>query len=343
MKAVVLGRAPGRPGAEVVDLPVPDAGPGELLVRMSACGLCGTDIEKLKGEYTASAPSLGHEAVGVVAKTGRSVAGFREGDRVFPHHHVACGECYFCRRGSETMCAEYRKSNIKPGGFSEFFVVPAWNVARGGVLKIPPDMDLELASLIEPVACCVRALDACSVAGGDSVLVAGAGPVGLLHAILLRSLGAEVIVSDVSKPRLEFARSIGAGAVLDASDPGVVLKARELASGRGVDVAIVASGSPKALTQALGAVRKGGKLCLFGIPPKGSMLEYDLSDVYNADISIVPSYGATEKETPKAVQALAARKSEFRSLITHRFRITEFGAAVSAASSGEAMKVLITA
>lgn len=342
MKAVLLKRSSAGLKAEATEVAVPRIGQGELLVEMKACGLCGTDLEKLKGEYTASAPVLGHEAVGVVSAVGSGDTGLRVGDRVFPHHHVACGGCYYCEHGDQPMCTDYRGSNLDPCGFSEFFRVPRWNVVRGGVLRLPGEMTFELGALIEPLACCIRALGRCEVKPGDSVLVAGAGPVGMSLSILLDLLGAEVMVSDVAGARLEFIRTAGAGTPMDAKSPGYPEEVRRRTGGRGVDVGIVASGSAKAVSQTLKAVRKGGRLCLFGVPTKGSMLDYDLSDIYNSDVSIRPSYGATEVETAKAVAALTKDRERFMGLITHKFPIEDFEAAVRAASDGTAMKVLVT-
>lgn len=344
MKTVLLRkpRAPGTIGAEVSEVPTPEAGAGELLVEMKACGLCGTDIEKARGEYTAALPILGHEAVGVVASLGKGVVGIREGDRVFAHHHVPCYECYYCLHGNETACEEYKSSNIYPGGFSEFFRVPKWNVSKGGILTLPPLLGFEEASLIEPTGCCVRALDKCKVNEGDSVLVVGAGPVGILHSILLRSRGAKVMISDVSEPRLRFAEKSRVECVIDAGKQDVAREVRQSTADRGADVAIVASGSPKAVLQALKSVRKGGRLCLFGVPAKGSVLDYDLSDLYNSEISLVPSYGATEAETATALGLIAADTEKFRHVITHTFPIAEFARAVETSTSGAGMKVVIT-
>ncbi len=341
MKAVLL-RQPGggRPGAEVCEVPVPAIGEGELLVEMRACGLCGTDIEKARGEYTSALPILGHEAVGVVSAVGDGAQGVREGDRVFAHHHVPCHECYYCQRGDETTCKEYRGSNIHPGGFAEFYRVPKWNVENGGVLKIPPGLDFETATLLEPMGCCIRALDKCDVEAGDAVLVVGAGPVGILHSLLLRQARAEVLISDVSARRLEFARKTGA-ATIDAGKGDVAGTVKAATEGRGADVAIVAAGNAKAIRQALLAVRKGGKVCLFGIPPKGSVLDYDLADVYSSEVSLVPSYGATRGETDKALEILGRHAAAFRAVITRKFAVEDFAAAVEAALSGEEMKVVI--
>lgn len=344
MKSIILNRGsrPGDTRAEVVDLPVPRIGPGELLVELKVCGLCGTDVEKLRGEYTAAMPVLGHEAVGVVSQAGPS-SGFREGDRVFPHHHVPCYECYYCKRGSETMCDHYKTSNLDPGGFSQLFRVPAWNVKHGGVLRLPDGVGFEEASLIEPLACCVRALDRCAVEAGDCVLVAGAGPVGMTHSILLRGMGARVIMSDVSETRLAFAEKHGADEVLDASRTDVPVRVREMTGGRGADLSIAASGSQKAIVQALRSVRRGGRVCVFGVPPRGSVLDYDVSEAYNSEMSILSSYGASDRDTAKALSLISEHPIDFGALITHRFEIEEFQKAVEVASGATGMKVVITA
>jgi L-iditol 2-dehydrogenase len=344
LKAVLLRNAgpPGTVGVEVSDVPVPQIGGGELLVEMKACGLCGTDIEKARGEYTAALPVLGHEAVGVVTSVAGETIGFREGDRVFAHHHVPCGECYYCVRGDETACKQYRGSNIYPGGFSEFYRVPEWNVSKGGVLRLPEQLGFDVATLIEPLGCCLRALHKCGVGPDNSVLVVGAGPVGILHSILLLSRTAKVMVSDISEPRLAFARRTRVESVIDARRKDVAKEVRERTAGRGADVAIVASGSQKAVLQAFRSVRTGGKICLFGVPAKGSILDYDLSNIYNAEVSMLPSYGTTDVETAEALSLIAADPERFQPVITHRFHIPEFPSALETAVSGAGMKIVIT-
>jgi L-iditol 2-dehydrogenase len=312
------------------------------MVEMKACGLCGTDIEKMHGEYTNAMPVLGHEAVGVVVALGEGVAGMKEGDRVFPHHHVPCYQCYYCRHGSETMCADYRTSNLDPGGFSERFRVPAWIVNKGGVLILPPQVRDEEATMIEPVACCIRALSQCAAVACDSVLVVGAGPVGMSHALLLNSMKVRVMISDVSRPRLQFAEQAGVGSVFYAGETDIPSAVKNETAGRGADLAIVASGSQRALTQALKSVRRGGVVCLFGIPVVSTVFEGSISDLYNSNVSIIPSYGAVESDTAKALDVMARKAVEFGSLITHKFPLDKFDQAVEAAVSGQAMKVVLT-
>ena len=342
MKSIVLrsgaGKAGMRPGIEEMDVPSP--GRGEIVVRMEACGLCGTDLEKMRGEYTASMPVLGHEAAGVISAVGDGVTSFRVGNRVFPHHHVPCYECYLCKSGDETMCDMYRKSNILPGGFSEYFRVPEWNVAKGGVLPLPDEVTFEEGALVEPAACCLRGIRKHARAG-ETVLVVGAGPVGLMHALLLEPMEVRVIISDIIKPRLESAEKMRVGIVLDASKDDVPGRLRAETQGRGADLAIVASGSRAAIMQALGSIRKGGRVCLFGVPAKGSVLGYDISELYNSGQHIVTTYGADDVDT-KAALGIIASNPDFARLVTHRFPLSRFDEAVAAATEGEAMKVVVT-
>lgn len=313
---------------------------GEILVGMKACGLCGTDIEKMRGQYTVSLPVLGHEAVGIVAEVAKEVTGLKIGDRVFPHHHVPCYRCYFCKHGSETMCPHYRATNLDPGGFSEYFRVPAWNLSHGGVLKIPERISFEAASFIEPTACCIRSLKRCQASEGDTVMIAGAGPIGLIHLMLLKLEKATTIVTDISGKRLSFAKKLGARHIFNPSETDVPKNVKEETEGRGADIAIVASGNPQAIVQALSSVRRGGKVCLFGVPVKGSYLNHDFSDIFNSEVSIISSNAATETETKAALKLLKDRKFNPAPLIT-KFKLGRFHKAVEAAEKQECVKPVI--
>jgi L-iditol 2-dehydrogenase len=337
MKSVLLRNGK----AELTELPTPELKKGEILVKMQACGLCGTDLEKLRGEYTSAMPVLGHEPTGIVADLYDLDLDLKKGDKVFAHHHVGCGECHFCRSGSETMCQMYKSSNIYPGGFSEYFKIPAWNVSRGAVLKLPDSMPFEVGALIEPTACCIRGLESVLTGKEKYAFVAGCGPVGLTHIALLRQKGITVFGSDVSRKRLDFAEELGASAVFEPGKGDVVEGVRQLTSGRGADISVVASGNQAALSQAISATRRGGRVLLFGVPARGSKLDNDLSEVFSSEISILTSYGATERETVLAMEMLAEGKLDLFKIVSHRIPLADFERAVELSSSGEALKIVI--
>ena len=214
------------------------------------------------------------------------------------------------------------------------------NVSKGGVLRLPDEMSFEIGSLVEPVACCLRAIRN-HARSGETALVAGAGPVGVMHALLLEPMEVKVIISDISRPRLDFAEKMRLGTVLDASREEVSQRVKSETQGRGADLAIIASGSKEAIMQGLASVRRGGRVCLFGVPPKGSVLGYDISELYNSGQRVVTSYGATDVDTKEALGILDSNP-EFGRLITDRFPLSRFGDAVEAASGGRAMKVVVT-
>jgi len=329
-------------GIEVKEVMKPKVRNGDILVEMKVCGLCGTDLEKMHGQYTAAKPVLGHEAAGIVVETTEDTKQFAVGDRVFPHHHTPCNNCKFCNKGNKTMCIQYRSSNLDPSGFSEYFRVPAWNIKQGGVLQLPEKVSFEEASFIEPIACCIRGLSRSKVSSDDTVLVIGAGPVGLTHLQLLKNIGSDILISDINKKRLNIAKLQGATKTYDITDGDVPTRVREDTDGLGVDVALIATGNPKGIIQALKAVRKGGTVCLFGVPVIGSFLNYDFSDVFNSEISIISSYGATETETKKALELIKTHQVDPASLITDRFAIDKFEEAVNKATKGGGMKIIIT-
>jgi L-iditol 2-dehydrogenase len=317
---------------------------GDVIVKMRACGLCGSDLEKIYGQYGMSSGRLGHEPAGQVVAVGDSVKDFQPGDRVFIHHHVACYSCHYCLHGDYTMCPSYQTSNITPCGLAEEFLVPEWNVSRGGLIRLPDDISFDQASLVEPLACCIRAMNKCSFQKGDDIAVFGAGPAGLMHVLLAKAFGAgKVFVIDVNDFRLEFARRYGVAAFSARSDSDLVMKVRNDTGGRGVDVCVVATGSVNALLQSFELTRRGGKIMLFGVPPRGSDLSYDMSKLYSNEHTLIPSYAASEIETNQALKLLAENRIDIESIITHRFDISDAAAAVRCAHEAkDAMKVIVT-
>ena len=250
-------REPSTISIEETDKPV--LGSGDILVQMHACGICGSDLEKVFGKYGQPSMKLGHEPAGIVLDVGSNVNDFTKGDRVFTHHHVPCYSCHYCKHGNETMCKKYYETNLSPCGLSEEYVVPEWNVSHGGVLKLPDSMTFEEAAMIEPLACCVRSWSKYSFQEGDSAAIFGVGPTGMMHVMLAKSKKfSKIFCLDVNDFRLDFAKKFNVSEAINSMDEKRVDKIIKQTEGRGVDVAIVATSNLKALEDAIEIVRKGG-------------------------------------------------------------------------------------
>lgn len=340
MKAVFVA-SPN--GVIVKDVPEPHPKDDEIVVRMRVCGLCGSDLEKTTTSYGMGSTRLGHEPVGEIAKVGNNVTGFKEMERVFTHHHVPCYSCYYCSHDAETMCDSYQLNNLEPCGLSEEFLVSSMHIQRGGVLKLPTSVTDEEASLIEPLACCIRALTKCDLKGIDDIVIMGAGPVGIMNALLARDAGVKrVILIDPNEFRLNFGKRMGFEVLHPINDEEKTRSIKDVLSGRGADLVVVATGNQKAFTQSLKMLRKGGSIVLFGVPARSSFVNIDLSFLYANEISILSSYAATEVETNQALKLLADRRLNFGSLITHQFNLENSESAFRCAHDAlNAMKVVI--
>lgn len=326
----------------LVETELPNVNDDEMLIRMQSCGICGSDLEKVYGNYGMQSLRVGHEPAGVVIKVGKNLKKFKEGDRVFVHHHVSCYSCRYCLQGNYTMCNNYQTSNIDPCGLSEQFIVPKWNIEHGGVLKLPESMSYDEAALIEPFACCIRGLNKISIKHGDNVAILGSGPTGVMHALLAKLWGANnIVVSDVNDFRLKFVENYGVTTVnLNTQNLNDVVN--NCTEGLGVDATILATGSIKAFESSLEITRRGGKILLFGVPSVGSKFAIDLDLLYSNEQIIIPSYGASEIETNQAISLMADKSIDLLPLVTHRFQIRESRIAFKCAHEGsDAMKVLI--
>jgi L-iditol 2-dehydrogenase len=335
----------GGKGVSVEDVRTPSVGEQDVLVRMRACGLCGSDLEKVYGNYGMHSSRLGHEPTGELIKVGKSVKGFDVGDKVFVHHHVSCYACHYCWHGDFTMCNMYQISNIEPCGLSEQFLVPAWNVGRGGLVKLPENITFDEACLIEPLSCCIRSLAKCKLQNGDDIAIVGAGATGLMHVILANLAGAKnTVVFDINQFRLDFAeKHFGVVGYNPNTDKNVTQKVQNITESRGVDNTIVATGSPRAFLQALTVTRKGGRIVLFGVPNEGTKVLCNLGEIYSRELSIIPSYAASELEINQAIRLISSRKIKINSLITHRFDITRTSDALRCAHDAkDAIKVIVT-
>lgn len=333
----------GRSRIGIAESESPDPGPGDIVVRMGACGICGSDLEKVYGSYGQPSKRLGHEPAGTVIKVGDDVKDISPGDRVFTHHHVPCYECYLCRHGNETRCVRYSDSNIYPCGLAEEYLVPVWNVQRGGVLKLPDSMTFEEAAMIEPLACCVRAWSKCRYAEGDSVAVFGVGPTGVMHAMLASQYGlGSVYCVDVNPFRLDYVRALELGECMPADDR-TARTLRDNTEGRGADLAVVATGSLQALQSALDSVRYGGTVMMFGVPSKGAGMQLNMDHMYSREITLLSSYAASDVDTRRALEIIRDGGMNVAGLVTHRYDIADSQKAFDHAKSGsDAMKVIIT-
>ncbi len=325
----------------VEEVPVPQIGPGELLVRVEASGICGSDV--MEWYRLARAPMvLGHEIGGQVVAVGEGVKRYKEGDRITVAHHVPCNTCHYCLSGNHTVCNTLRKTNFDPGGFAEYVRLPAINVDRG-VFLLPDKMSYEEATFIEPLACVLRGQRRAKMQPGNSVLVLGSGIAGLLHIRLARALGARLIMAtDISDYRLEAARQSGADIALSAAEelPGWL---RQVNGGRLADVVIVCTGATTAIAQALRAVERGGAILFFA--PTGPNVTIPLSInefFWRNDVTLTTSYAGSPADYQTALELIQAGTVPVRSMITHRLSMLETGLGFQLVSSAQnSIKVII--
>ncbi len=327
----------------VEEVPVPNLSEGDVLLRMKASGICGTDLEKVQGAL-GSGEILGHEVTGMVEEVGEAVRGISRGDRVVAHHHVPCYHCHHCSHGDFTMCDEFKSSNFEPCGMADFFRVPEFNIARGALIPLPPTLSFEDGAMIEPSACCIRAIRRVEVQPSDSALVVGLGPTGLTQIQLLRRITSGTLIgTDILETRLEMGKKIGANETINPASADVPTAVKKLTS-IGVDVAIVATGNEKVLAQALESVRKGGKILLFGAPAQGARFNLDVSKLFSRQISIVTSYSCVEAEMHEALRMLHEGSLDLKKLITDRFKLRIAPTAFETAESSKtAIKTMIVA
>ncbi len=329
---------------EVVERPAPTAGPGEVTVALAACGVCGTDLEKARGNYRTSGV-LGHEPVGRIATRGPGVADLEVGDRVFVHHHVPCYACDVCARGDVTFCPSYSRTNLDPGGFAESFRVPKENVERRAVLRLAANVDWDSGALLEPAGCALTAIHRVGLPDRATVFILGLGPVGLLYGRLLRALGAGWVGgSEISQRRRTAAERGGMQITVDPREDGAIRRAVDAATeGRGVDLAVVATGHPAVARTATEIVRRGGTVNLFGLPEAGSRLDADLQSLYLRGIRVIPTYATTEADIAEVHRRVADGSLALSDLVSDRIPLARIAEAFERAGRPDAsLKVVVT-
>lgn len=322
------------------EMPVPKIAPDELLVKVVASGICGSDV--LEWYRIKKAPIvLGHEIAGDIVEVGSAVTRFQIGQRVFVGHHVPCNTCWYCLHGKHTVCETLHTTNFVPGGFAEYIRVPAINVDRG-TFVLPDEVSYEEGAFVEPLACVVRGQREAGFQPGQTVLVIGSGISGLLHIMLARALGAgRIIATDVSECRLNKARELGADVVLRAEDD-VPTRVREMNGNRAADLVIVCTGAYSAFMQALHAVDRGGTVLCFATTLPGVELPIPINDFWRNGITVLPSYANSPHDAEVAIQLLRTKRLPVTAMITHRLGLAETGTGFKlVADAQDSLKVLI--
>ena len=325
----------------IEDMPRPGVGPGELLLRIEASSICGSDV--MEWYRIQRAPLvLGHEVAGTVAQVGQGVSRFREGDRLVVTHHVPCNACRYCLSGHHTVCDTLRATNYDPGGFCEYVRLPAVNVDRGA-FPIPDGVPFDHASVAEPLACVYRGQRRANLQPGQSVLVLGSGLAGMLHINLARALGAGRIVStDLSDFRLAAARRLGADETLRA-DQYTPDRLREVNDGRLADLVIVATGARPALLQALESVERGGTILFYAPTEPGVEIPVAINDVFfRNDATLTTTYAASPGDLSTALDLIASGRVQVGDMISHRLPLAETALGFQlTAGATDSLKVVI--
>jgi L-iditol 2-dehydrogenase len=329
-------------------VPVPAIGPGELLVRVHTCGICGTDLKKIATGSHSAPRIFGHETTGVVAAAGEGVQQFKIGDRVMVFHHIPCRDCYYCRHKIFAQCPTYKKvgatAGYEPsgGGFSEYVRVMDWIVERGGVVTIPEGVSFEQASFIEPVNTCMKGVETLRLMAGETVLVMGQGPIGIILSVLARRCGARVITSDLFPQRLTIAKTFGLNENIDASTSDTVKTIHNMTEGRGADAVVLAVAGNGLIRPAMEATRPGGRVLLFAQTQHGEAM-IDPANVCVDEKSLLGSYSASVDLQEESARFVLDGEMDLERLISHRFPLTDSVDALHLAANPQpdSMKVVI--
>ena len=337
----------GKDDVRLETVPVPEIGPGELLVRVHTCGICGTDLKKISTGSHSAPRIFGHETSGIVAAVGPGVGEYQVGERVMVFHHIPCGECFYCRHQTFAQCETYKRvgstAGFEPsgGGFAEYVRVMAWIVQRGTV-RIPDGISYEQACFVEPVNTCMKGIDTLRVRSGETVLVIGQGPIGIILAVLAQRAGARVITSDLYPQRHTIAKSFSLGKAIDASCTDAVKVVRGETEGRGADAAILAVGGNSLIRTAMSAVRPGGRVLLFAQTVRGEAT-IDPAAVCVDEKTLLGSYSASIELQEESVRFVMGREMDLARLISHRFPLSSSVEALHLAAhpQPDSMKIVI--
>src|SRR5467141_880591 len=329
--------------------PVPEVAGGEILIKVAACGICGTDIKKIYHAYVAPPQILGHELAGTVVAVGRGVTQWKLGDRVMSFHHIPCGECFYCGRRLFSQCKQYKTTGLTAGftpnggGFGEYVKAMPW-VAERGIVALPDDVTFEEATFIEPINTIVKAVQKARVAPGETVLVIGCGPIGLQLLMVANLEGAKIYTRDPMAVRRAKSLNLGALESFDPSSGKLVEEVKARTDGRGADAVLVAVAHPSVVVDALAAARPGGRVLLFAANDPVTKIEFPAAAVGIDEKEILGSYSAAVDIQEAGADLVLKKKLPVMEIVTHRFplaRIQE-GLDLAAKPTEESLKILIT-
>jgi L-iditol 2-dehydrogenase len=333
----------------VEEVPVPEVRPGEVLIKVAACGICGTDIKKIFHAYVPAPQILGHELAGTVVAVGPGVTKWRVGDRVMSFHHIPCGACFYCERRLFSQCAQYKTTGLtggftpNGGGFGEYVKAMPW-VAERGIVALPDDVSFEEATFLEPINTIVKAVQKARIASGETVLIAGCGPIGLQLLMVAKLQGARIFTSDPMAVRRQKSISLGA---LESFDPtngklSEVVKTRT--EGRGADAVLVAVAHPSVVVDALAAARPGGRVLLFAANDPVTKIEFPAAAVGIDEKEILGSYSAAVDIQQEAADLVLQKKLPVMEIVSHRYPLDKIQEALELAAhpTEESLKILIT-
>lgn len=331
------------------EVPKPELGDDEVLVQVRVVGLCQSDIKKILYPLYEPPRIFGHETAGTIAAVGKDVKGWQVGQRVVVLHHIPCMHCDYCLNDNFSMCDVYKNITTSAGfapsggGFADYVKVPGHIVRHGGLMEIPDDITFEQASFVEPTNCCLKAVKKAQVQPGQTVLVTGAGPIGLMFVMLVKYFGGRAIATDLLPSRIAKAKEVGAEAAFDARDPELAQKIQALTNGMGVDTTLLAVPSDKAFFQALDCTRKGGKILFFAEFPDEVEIPINPNVLYRREIDLMGSYSSSYRLQNLAADIVFNKRIDVDALVSDRYPLKDLAAAVERAvkPTEETYKILI--
>jgi L-iditol 2-dehydrogenase len=338
----------GQSVVSVEQVPIPEIGPGEILVRVEACGICHTDLKKIEYNLLAPPRIYGHETAGVVVRAGREVCRFVPGDRVVVFHHIPCRNCFYCQRKLYAQCAVYKKVGVTAGfepaggGFSQYVRVMDWIVANG-VEKMPDGVSFERASFVEPVNTCLKAVVQCAPQPGETALVIGQGPIGLLFTMLLGRTGATIVTTDTIAARRELSRRCGAQEAWDPRETNVEAEVRRLTDQRGADLVIVAASVPGIAEQAIRFSRPGARILLFAQTSETERVEVSGASICVGERSLFGCYSASVDLQKDSAELVFSGALPVEELISHRVPLVKIRSGFDLAlhPGPESLKIIV--